>query len=333
VTGATSYNLYWSATSGVTPANGTKVTGAPRPAVITGLADGTAYYVVVTAVNGAGEGASSVQVAATTLAAAPPPATVPSAPAGVGALGGGEQVTLSWPAVSGATSYNIYWSTTPGVTPTSGNLIAAATSPYVHAGLTASTTYYYVVTAVNGVGESLPSAQASATTSAPPPAVPAAPTGITATGGSAQVTVSWSPASGATSYNVYWSTTLGVTPATGTKIANVSSPYVHSGLTDSTAYYYVVTAVNGAGEGPASSQATATTQTAPPPPIDGAALYTTYCAGCHGALPGEFQGASAQQITTGIANVGAMRTRFNPTSGSLIQLTPEQIAAIAAAMQ
>jgi len=333
VAGATSYNLYWSSAGGVTPANGTKVSGAPRPAVLNALADGTTYYAVVTAVNAAGESAPSVQVAATTLPAAPPPATAPSAPQGVAALGGSEQVTITWPAVSGATSYNIYWSASPGVTPSTGTLIAAATSPYVHGGRTASTTYYYVVTAVNSVGESLPSAQASATTSAPPPAVPAAPGGIVATGGSAQVTVSWNPVSGATSYNLYWSTSLGVTPATGTRVAGVTSPYVHSGLADGTAYYYVVTAVNGAGEGPASAQATATTQTAPPPIIDGAALYTTYCAGCHNPLPGDFQGATAQQITNGIANIGAMRTRFNPTNGSLIKLTPEQIAAISAAMQ
>lgn len=333
VTGATSYNLYWSATDGVPPAGRTMVTGASRPAVLTGLADGVTYYAFVTAVNGAGEGARSVQVAATTLPAAPPPATAPAAPVGVAALGGDGQVTLTWPAVSGATSYNIYWSDMTGVTPLSGELIAAATSPYVHSGRMASTTYYYVVTAVNSVGPSLPSAQVSATTNAPPPAVPAAPSGIMATGGSNQVTVSWNPVSGATSYNLYWSTTLGVTPATGTKVAGATSPYVHTGLADGTAYYYVVTAANGTVEGPASAQATATTQTAPPPLIDGAALYTTYCAGCHGALPGEYQGASAQLITSGIAGVGAMRTRFNPTSGSLIQLTPEQIAAIAAAMQ
>jgi len=333
VTGATSYNLYWSATDGVPLADRTKVTSASRPAVLTGLADGVTYYAVVTAVNGAGEGAPSVQVAAMTLPAAPPPATAPAAPVGVAALGGDGQVTLTWPAVSGATSYNIHWSTTAGVTPSTGELIAAATSPYVHGGRSASTTYYYVVTAVNSVGPSLPSAQASATTNAPPPAVPAAPAGIVATGGSNQVTVSWNPVSGATSYNLYWSATLGVTPATGTKVAGATSPYVHTGLPDGTAYYYVVTAANGTVEGPASAQATATTQTAPPPPIDGAALYTAYCEGCHNPLPGDYQGASAALITSGIASVGAMRTRFNPTSGSLIKLTPEQIAAIAAAMQ
>jgi hypothetical protein len=87
--------------------------------------------------------------------------------------------------------------------------------------------------------------------------VPSAPTGVQATAGNAQVTVSWSPVTSATSYNVYWSTTSGVTPASGTKIAGATSPYVQAGLTNGTAYYYVVTAVNANGESMASAQVNA----------------------------------------------------------------------------
>lgn len=333
VAGATSYNLYWSGTSGVTTSNGTRIAGASRPAVLTGLADGATYYFLVTAVNAAGESVASVQVAATTLPPAPPPPTPPAAPSGVAVTGGSQQVTVSWAAVAGATSYNLYWSASSGVTAATGTRIAGVTSPYVHMGLMAGTSYYYVVTAVNSAGESAPSAQAAGTTSPATPSVPAAPAGVTAVGGTQQVTVSWNAVSGATSYNLYWSSAPGMTTASGTKVTGVVSPYVHTGRANSTAYYYIVTAVNGAGESAASGEATATTNAAPPPPIDGAALYTAYCAGCHNPLPGDFAGASAAQITTGIANVGAMRTRFNATSGTLIKLTPEQIAAISAAMQ
>ena len=42
-------------------------------------------------------------------------------------------------------------------------------------------------------------------------------------------------------YNLYWSLVLG-TGVAGTKISNVTSPYVHTGLTPGTPYYYVVTA-------------------------------------------------------------------------------------------
>lgn len=261
--GATSYNIYWSTTPGVTTATGTKLGNATSPAVQAGLQDGTTYYYVVTAVNAAGESAASIQVAAGTLPAAPVP-TPPGAVTGVAATGGQNQVSLSWQAVSGANSYNVYWSTTPGVTAATGTKIPGATSPYTVTGLSAGTTYYFVVTAQNGVGEGAASAQASAATNAPPPAIPTAPGGVTATSGANQVSVNWNAVTGATSYNIYWSTTSGVTVGTGTKITGATRPFVQTGLSAGTSYYYVVTAVNGSGESPASVQAFATTN---PPPV------------------------------------------------------------------
>jgi glucosylceramidase len=79
------------------------------------------------------------------------------------------QINLSWTAstTSGVT-YSVYRATTSGFTPGSGNLVTIGLSgtTYSNTGLTASTTYYYVVEAVNSVGSSGPSNQASATTSA-----------------------------------------------------------------------------------------------------------------------------------------------------------------------
>ncbi|WP_243375579.1 hypothetical protein [Geotalea sp. SG265] len=72
---------------------------------------------------------------------------------------------------------------------------------------------------------------------------PSAPTGVVVTSSASKNTISWQSVSGATSYNIYWSTTPGVSKTNGTKITNASSPYVHSGLIDNTRYYYVVTAV------------------------------------------------------------------------------------------
>jgi hypothetical protein len=86
----------------------------------------------------------------------------------VTAIPGNGQVTIAWTAVSGATSYNIYWSTTSGVTAANGTKITGAASPYTQPGLINNATYYYIVTAVDGNGESTPSSQVSATPSIAP---------------------------------------------------------------------------------------------------------------------------------------------------------------------
>ena len=54
---------------------------------------------------------------------------MPPAPAGVAATAGDTRVTLTWGPVAGATSYNVYWSTTPGVTTANGTQIAGAWNP------------------------------------------------------------------------------------------------------------------------------------------------------------------------------------------------------------
>lgn len=324
---ATSYNIYWSTKSNVPTEDddhhAKKIRNATSPYVQTGLAAGTTYYYIVRAINNGRRGPASAEVSATTSATTPTP-TVPAAPAGVTATGGTKQVTISWAAVTGATSYNLYSSTTTGVTTTNGTKISGVTSPTVHTGLTDSTTYFYIVTGLNSAGESAASVQVAATTLSvtPAPTVPAAPTGVTAAGGANQVTLSWPAVTGAASYNVYWSTTSGVTSSTGTRIAGVTSPFVHTGLTGSTAYFYIVTAVNSAGESSASVQTTATTTAAA---IDGAALYAANCSGCHGALATSSKRTrTVSQITNAIANVTDMNG---------ITLTPEQIAAISAALQ
>ncbi len=184
-----------------------------------------------------------------------PPSTVPSAPTGVSATAGNNQVNITWDAVTGAIEYNIYWSTEAGVTKTTGIKITNVTSSYIHTGRSNGTTYYYVVTAVNVYGESGESSQVLATPQVP---APSAPTGVSATAGNGQTTISWSLVTGATSYKVYWSTTSG-TGTGGTEIAvgNVTS-YTHTAITNGTTYYYIVTAGNAGGESAASSQVSAT---------------------------------------------------------------------------
>jgi uncharacterized delta-60 repeat protein len=184
----------------------------------------------------------------------------PSAPTGVSATAGDGQVTISWSAVSRATSYNLYFGTTTGVTKTTGTKVAGVTSPSAHTGRTNGTTYFYVVTAANAAGESAESTQVGATPQVP---APGAPTGPSATAGNGQVRISWSAVTGATSYNLYFSTSTGVTKTNSTKITGVTSPYTHTGRTNGTAYFYVVTAQNAGGESAESAQVSATPVGAP----------------------------------------------------------------------
>ncbi|MGH9200130.1 MAG: fibronectin type III domain-containing protein [Vicinamibacterales bacterium] len=100
-----------------------------------------------------------------------------------------------------------------------------------------------------------------------PPTVPAAPTNLLATGGNAQVSLTWNASSGADTYRVHRSTVSGGPYAT--IASNITTTgYVDSTVTNGTTYYYVVSAVNAAGEGPDSTQASATPQapTVPPAP-------------------------------------------------------------------
>jgi fibronectin type 3 domain-containing protein len=78
------------------------------------------------------------------------------------------------------------------------------------------------------------------------------------------VALSWSASSGATSYNVYRGTTAGGESATAIASGITSSSYSDTGLTDGTAYYYKVAAVNSEGTSGLSNEASATPEPAAP---------------------------------------------------------------------
>ncbi|MEC0331698.1 endo-1,4-beta-xylanase [Paenibacillus macerans] len=87
---------------------------------------------------------------------------VPAVPANVKAAAGDQRVTLSWDAANGASGYHVKraeQSGGPYVTVAQG--VTAAV--YSDAGLVNGKTYYYVISAVNNVGESRNSAEVNAT--------------------------------------------------------------------------------------------------------------------------------------------------------------------------
>lgn len=250
VGGATEYRIYWSTTAGVSKEKGMVIPKASTPYTHTGLTNETTYYYVVTAVNRYGESAESSEVSAT-----PSFFTPPLPPESIAAQASNRTINIAWTASqtdlsnkieATATSYNIYWSITSGVSKTNGIMIPNVSSPYVHTNLINDATYYYIVTGVNQYGEGNASQEVSATPNRGN--IPFPPTGLTATAGNFQSTVNWDAVTGAISYNLYWSTSYNVSSQNGTKIENVTSPYIHSGLEEGTTYYYVVTSVNGYGE-------------------------------------------------------------------------------------
>lgn len=87
------------------------------------------------------------------------------------------------------------------------------------------------------------------------------PTGLNATAGNAQASLNWQAPSGATSFTVYRSTVTGG-PYTLIGTATVTN-YTDTGLTNNTAYFYVVTATGASGTSGYSNQASATPEFAP----------------------------------------------------------------------
>ncbi|HXU63180.1 MAG TPA: fibronectin type III domain-containing protein [Polyangia bacterium] len=242
------------------------------------------------------------------------PGHAPATPSGVTAAAGDGQVTVSWNAVAGATSYDVYWATSPGVT-TASTKLQGATSPFVHTGRTNGATYYYRVSAVSSTGESALSAEVSATPAASALPAPAAPTGVIATAGNAQATVSWTAVSGASSYNLYWATAAGVTVGSAS-IHGVTSPFVQTGLTNGTTYFYRVTALNAAGESALSAEVSAR-PVAPPPGIPtgvaavaGNAQVTISWAAVSGATSYNLYWATAAGVTLGSTRIQSVTRPF-----------------------
>jgi autotransporter-associated beta strand protein len=164
---STQINLSWPASAGATGYNVkcSYFSGGPYTVIATnvtatgytntGLFDAVTYYYVVSAANANGTSTNSVESHATTQ-------PLPATPAGVVAIPGNLSVQVQWNAAAYAASYNVKRSTTSG----SGYFTVAsnvATTSFTDIGVTNGTPYYYVVSAVNAVGESANSAEVSAT--------------------------------------------------------------------------------------------------------------------------------------------------------------------------
>lgn len=245
---ADTYNVKRSTTSG----SGYSLIGTTTNPVVaftdSTAVDGTVYYYVVSAVNGVGEGLDSSEKTITM-----PPAIA----TGLGAVAGNNSVDLNWTGAAGATGYRVKRSTVSGSGYVTVGTTAEPTVAFTDS-IIGGVTYYYVVTATNLSGESLVSSEISAT---PSLVAPAAPATLAAVPGNNTVGLTWAAAAFATSYNVKRSTTSGA-EVTITNVATTN--YADATAVNGTIYYYVVSALNGAGESPDTSEATVTMRPATP---------------------------------------------------------------------
>jgi len=251
VSGATSYRVYRSSTSGGT----FSLVGSPSTASYTNtdLTANTTYYYKVAAYNSYGTSSQSSYLQATTAPAAPTGLTKTAATS--------NSISLSWNTVTGATGYYIYRSTSstgPFTTPV-GTLTTNTTS-YTDTSPTANTTYYYKVAANNTNGTGDQSTYVSIVT------MLAIPTGLTTMpGSSTSITLSWNAVTGATEYYIYRSTEDSNYSKLDTGSLTTTS-YTNTGITENTTYYYKVSAYNSNGESSHSAAVLQNNSSAPAAP-------------------------------------------------------------------
>ncbi len=237
----TTFRIYWATTAGITTASDTIVDqsgkGITFPHTVTNVTNGTTYYYRVSAIDAGIESALSNEVSAK------PSEDIPIAPPEkVTAQKGDKSVTLSWGAVIGAATYNVYWATKAGITLNADSITGITKTGYTHSGLTNLTTYYYRVSALDGSGKA---SDLSVEVSATPDTSSSGhgPKNVVATPGSGKITLTWDLVNGGLGYVIFGDTKPGITdqsPTVGDKLpANVNT-FTHDNLTAGTTYYYKV---------------------------------------------------------------------------------------------
>lgn len=221
-----SITVGWNAVSGATGydlmvaklAAGEKITATTGvSAKVSGLLPDTAYDCRLRVKNT--DGVSSWGSAKTVR-------TTPACPSGIQVSAAGNSVTVSWDAVSGASSYELIFNKV--------SYRVYGTSRTIY-GLTPSTSYQYQVCAVGKGGSSSYSTARTVTTLPAPPAVPG---NISATSTINSITVTWGSVSGASGYELFLNNT--------TYSTNYTS-YTVGGLTSDLYYTYQVRAKNAGG--------------------------------------------------------------------------------------
>ncbi|OLN32081.1 cell wall-binding repeat-containing protein [Desulfosporosinus metallidurans] len=247
---ATSYYVYRATSSSGTYTNISTVTTSSYSDLAVSLA--TTYYYKIKAVNsfGSSDYSSKAYVNPDDYV------STLSAPTNLTAtVVRSSQIYLNWDPVSNTTYYYVYRATSSSGTYS--NIGTSVAANYSDASLSADTTYYYKVKAVNGTDSSALSSKAYATTSEPDD-VPAIPTGLTAkVTSSTQIDLTWEPVTYAVSYYVYRATS---STGTYTSVAAVTTNnFSDTSAAVDTTYYYKIQAYNNYGTSSYSTKVSANT--------------------------------------------------------------------------
>ena len=230
--------------------------GAASPIGVGGLTNGKTYTCRVTATNGVGTGAASA--ASNSVV----PATVPTAPTIGTATPGNAAVSVAFspPVSNGGSAITGYTATCVSSNGGASGSASGAASPVVVGSLTNGKSYTCSVVATNSVG----SGGASAATSAVIAGTPLAPTGVSATAGAGQATVSWvapTVTNGAPVTGYVVTAFVGFAPVATQTFNSTATSQVMTGLTTGTTYRFRVAAVNSRGTGVLSATSNAVVPT------------------------------------------------------------------------
>jgi fibronectin type 3 domain-containing protein len=246
VSGASGYNVYRSATEAgaYNKVNTAAVTGTEF--TDTGLSPDTTYWYKVSAIVNAVEGLQSNQISASTLSSIPGNVRVSAVTT--------SSVTLAWNAVSGASGYNIYRSTSENGAYSKVNTVAVTSTEFTNTGLSPDMSYWYKVSAIVNGAEGLQSIQISAST------LTSVPGNVRVTSsGTSSVTLAWNAVNGASGYNVYRSNNENGTYSKINTTAVTGTEFTDSNVIAYTTYFYKVSAIINGIEGVQSNPISAST--------------------------------------------------------------------------
>ena len=190
---------------------------------------GTTYYYRVKAVSASDKTSSYSNTVSLKATLGKPTVTV-------SVVASSGKIKLSWPAIDGATKYEVYRATSK--TGTYSKMITTSSTSYTNTSAKVGTTYYYKVRAINGTtaANSSYSEIKYATCDCAQPVVT-----LSTVASSGKIKLTWKAVEGATKYEVYRATSK---TGTYTKLLTTTkTTYTNTSAKAGTTYYYKVRAI------------------------------------------------------------------------------------------